>query len=108
MQTFGASTVPQRKLPTLLGMRGMRSGIKGLASRLLDARHLARSNTRPSPIGGQVAQLVEQRTENPRVGGSIPPLATNKISWIREALLLLPAAGAHLVPNLSSALNLES
>ena len=29
-----------------------------------------------SPVGGQVAQLVEQRTENPRVGGSIPPLAT--------------------------------
>ena len=27
-------------------------------------------------LGGQVAQLVEQRTENPRVGGSIPPLAT--------------------------------
>ena len=26
---------------------------------------------------GQVAQLVEQGTENPRVGGSIPPLATN-------------------------------
>ena len=26
---------------------------------------------------GQVAQLVEQRTENPRVGGSIPPLATS-------------------------------
>ncbi len=25
---------------------------------------------------GQVAQLVEQWTENPRVGGSIPPLAT--------------------------------
>ena len=25
---------------------------------------------------GQVAQLVEQRIENPRVGGSIPPLAT--------------------------------
>ena len=25
---------------------------------------------------GQIAQLVEQRTENPRVGGSIPPLAT--------------------------------
>jgi hypothetical protein len=30
-------------------------------------------NTHPS---GQVAQLVEQRTENPRVGGSIPSLAT--------------------------------
>ena len=26
---------------------------------------------------GQVAQSVEQRTENPCVGGSIPPLATN-------------------------------
>ena len=25
---------------------------------------------------GQIAQLVEQRTENPCVGGSIPPLAT--------------------------------
>ena len=25
---------------------------------------------------GQVAQLVEQGIENPRVGGSIPPLAT--------------------------------
>jgi hypothetical protein len=30
---------------------------------------------RPDP-DGQVAQLVEQRIENPRVGGSIPPLAT--------------------------------
>ena len=28
------------------------------------------------PPHGQVAQLVEQRTENPRVGGSIPSLAT--------------------------------
>ena len=27
---------------------------------------------------GQVAQLVEQRIENPRVGGSIPPLATKE------------------------------
>ena len=25
----------------------------------------------------QIAQSVEQRTENPRVGGSIPPLGTN-------------------------------
>jgi hypothetical protein len=29
---------------------------------------------------GQVAQLVEQRTENPRVGGSIPSLATISIT----------------------------
>ena len=27
----------------------------------------------------QVAQLVEQRTENPRVGGSIPPLGTTSL-----------------------------
>jgi len=43
---------------------------------LLDALPAGRSNTRPSAFGGQVAQLVEQRIENPRVGGSIPPLAT--------------------------------
>ena len=30
----------------------------------------------PPPPSAQVAQLVEQRTENPRVGGSIPPLGT--------------------------------
>ena len=29
---------------------------------------------------GQIAQLVEQRTENPRVGGSIPSLATTSSS----------------------------
>jgi hypothetical protein len=52
--------------------------INGLALRLLDAPARGRSNTRPSTLGGQVAQLVEQRTENPRVGGSIPPLATIK------------------------------
>ena len=28
------------------------------------------------PSKAQVAQLVEQRTENPRVGGSNPPLGT--------------------------------
>ena len=28
----------------------------------------------------QIAQLVEQRIENPRVGGSIPPLGTNNSS----------------------------
>src|SRR5688572_5808574 len=36
------------------------------------------SNTR-LPAEGQVAQLVEQRTENPRVGGSIPSLAIEVI-----------------------------
>jgi hypothetical protein len=33
---------------------------------------------------GQVAQLVEQRTENPCVDGSIPPLATNKINHLKR------------------------
>ncbi len=32
---------------------------------------------------GQVAQLVEQRTENPCVGGSIPSLATNKFNGFK-------------------------
>lgn len=31
-----------------------------------------------SPFAGLVAQLVEQRIENPRVGGSIPPQATKE------------------------------
>ncbi len=35
-----------------------------------------RSGSSFHAIGAQVAQLVEQRTENPRVGGSIPPLGT--------------------------------
>ena len=30
----------------------------------------------------QVAQLVEQRTENPRVGGSIPPLGTTLFIYL--------------------------
>ena len=36
-------------------------------------------------MSGQVAQLVEQWTENPRVGGSIPSLTTNTS---RKALLI--------------------
>ncbi len=30
----------------------------------------------PAPKRAQIAQLVEQRIENPRVGGSIPSLGT--------------------------------
>jgi hypothetical protein len=44
-------------------------------------------------LKGQVAQLVEQRTENPCVDGSIPPLAINRINHLqqvaRPAFLLL-------------------
>ena len=35
---------------------------------------------------GQVAQLVEQRIENPRVGSSILPLATTKNKTVARAL----------------------
>ena len=38
---------------------------------------------------GQIAQLVEQRTENPRVGGSIPSLTTNKKRHLRGVFFLL-------------------
>src|ERR1700736_6598625 len=60
------------------------SGIKGLAGQSLDGPGAGGSNTRPSVAGGQGAQLVEQRTENPRVGGSIPPLATIKLNIINN------------------------
>ena len=33
---------------------------------------------------GQIAQSVEQRTENPCVGGSIPPLATSNTKELRD------------------------
>ena len=38
---------------------------------------------------GQIAQLVERRTENPCVGGSIPSLATNKKASLVEVFLLV-------------------
>ncbi len=39
----------------------------------LDSKRFSESNSNPR---GQIAQSVEQRTENPRVGSSILPLAT--------------------------------
>ena len=47
---------------------------------------------------GQVAQLVEQGTENPRVGGSIPSLATIYLNGLLErsvvgAVRKLPVSG---------------
>ncbi len=38
---------------------------------------------------GQIAQSVEQRTENPRVGGSIPSLTTFKPFDFFEGLFVL-------------------
>jgi hypothetical protein len=40
---------------------------------------------RRKEVNGQVAQLVEQRIENPRVGGSIPPLATKTFKGLPVA-----------------------
>ena len=45
----------------------------------------------PGRPHGQVAQLVEQRTENPRVGGSIPPLATTPNFLKRNGFPASPA-----------------
>ncbi len=47
----------------------------GWKRRFLDSIIGGRFNT-GLPAHGQVAQSVEQWTENPRVGGSIPPLGT--------------------------------
>ena len=43
---------------------------------------------------GQIAQLVEQRTENPRVGGSIPPLATTSLFSNTVALPIVKLASS--------------
>jgi hypothetical protein len=40
--------------------------------------HLSTPMSKAERFNGQVAQLVEHRTENPGVGGSIPPLSTKK------------------------------
>ena len=47
---------------------------------------------------GQVAQLVEQRIENPRVGSSILPLATSENSGMRFCLRSAYALGFQMVP----------
>ena len=71
------------------------AGFGGAAVRIGCARRAripARSGkglTKPAgsprlPSVAQVAQLVEQRTENPRVGGSSPPLGTIVPSCMRE------------------------
>ena len=41
-------------------------------------------NKKVNIIHAQIAQSVEQRTENPRVGGSIPPLGTRKFAGVAQ------------------------
>ncbi len=53
------------------------------AFKTIDSGQSKRFNLLSSHFG-QIAQSVEQRTENPCVGGSIPPLATNKIKYLQK------------------------
>ena len=61
--------VPTNQLPINIQSKPQKSVFK------LDCKPAHLFNT-PSNLYAQVAQSVEQRTENPRVGGSIPPLGT--------------------------------
>src|SRR5205085_10292362 len=47
---------------------------------------------------GGVAQLVEQRTHKPRVGGSIPSTATTSILFSRHLLRSRRHGGVHRAP----------
>ena len=52
----------------------------------------------------QIAQSVEQRTENPRVGGSIPPLGTTLIiKWSDSVNQLLSGSGSVVEHRLAKA-----
>src|SRR6185369_12474083 len=56
--------------------REWKAAARGLDALPSGAVVISASASRPC-LNAQVAQLVEQRTENPRVGGSIPSLGTN-------------------------------
>ena len=52
----------------------------------------------------QIAQSVEQRTENPRVGGSIPPLGTTLITkWPDSVNRLISGSGSVVEHRLAKA-----
>ena len=61
-----------------------RRRLAGHRRALLESSFFDAVPTRPRRGIGQVAQSVEQGIENPRVGGSIPSLATNLIKGLRE------------------------
>jgi hypothetical protein len=66
-------------LLTLFGLAGwiVAAWLYILLRQSVEQTDEALSQIRELKENGQVAQLGEQRTENPRVGGSIPPLTTN-------------------------------
>ena len=52
-----------------------------------------------SLLFAQIAQLVEQRTENPRVAGSIPALGTNKRSQYEVSFFIeFPSKSTKEIP----------
>src|SRR5690242_2473720 len=67
-------------MPRLVGVKAnVARGLSGTLSTARAGRPKLKSLCRCKVVNvsnGQVAQSVEQRTENPCVGGSIPPLAT--------------------------------
>ena len=65
------------------------SGWRGSPAKGVDPfKRDARVQIPPSPPYAQIAQSVEQGTENPRVGGSIPPLGTKIARLIYENYLI--------------------
>src|SRR5437773_10821343 len=108
MTTSNASqrmTAMRRSPPTpassrVMGITGGMIDGPGGAHRVFAARGRLLRDTPESVcyrvvLGGQVAQLVEHRTENPGVGGSIPSLPTIPITSAQSCtgrkILVLPA-----------------
>jgi hypothetical protein len=69
--------IPHRRSEARAKRPHLSTGKGRFSISLAAKRHCHLRGRRPGErIKAQVAQLVEQRTENPRVGGSIPPLGT--------------------------------
>ena len=80
LKTVRVFRLTRVRIPSSPPMEKYSSGWRGSPAKGVDPfKRDARVQIPPSPpnnIYAQIAQSVEQRTENPRVGGSIPPLGT--------------------------------
>ena len=81
-----------------IGRGALRSGFQlPVRDRFGRAGQFGRPSRKPFPVFGLLApKLGLRRTENPRVGGSIPPLATTS-TWC------IPIRWLHLIPDMSVA-----
>ena len=73
--------MPVKSFPQLAGWKDAKNFagvLDKVRTSLYKDRAFSERGTKPGLIAkrAQIAQLVEQRIENPRVGGSIPPLGT--------------------------------